>query len=129
VRWSGGSRRRRAGRRRAGTCGRRELSRREASTGWEKESPEVRTTAMDWRSRRRGVVGPAASRRRSSRAVVARSERRRQWPSVGEGIGIWRESDPCGCAIVLIEHWAQKWACSFRDSGNGNRKSCQFVSW
>lgn len=62
------------------------MRRREASAGWDEESPEVRTTAMDWRSRRCGVVGPAAARRRGSRAVIAGGERRRVWPGVGEGI-------------------------------------------
>jgi hypothetical protein len=46
---------------------------------------------MDRRRRRRGEFGPAAARRRDSRAVAADGERRRGRPGGGEGIGgLWR---------------------------------------
>jgi hypothetical protein len=62
------------------------LRRREARAGWEEERPEVRTSAMDWRRRRRGEAGPAATRRRGSRAVIAAGEWRRGRPGGAEGI-------------------------------------------
>jgi hypothetical protein len=56
---------------------------------------------MDWRRRRRGEAGPAATRRRGSRAVTEWRRGRRPGAGGGEGIRdyrrLWRES------VVTVE--------------------------